>query len=364
MKVGIMTMQRIKNYGSFLQAYGLKKCIEGLGGKVEFVDYRFEGALVNEREGFLKKIWKNKNIFSLVRKKCVHKQYQEAFERSFIPELCGEEENYLPGNLDSLVIGSDEVFNCLQPYPVGYSKELFGNGFEDVSLYSYAASFGQVGVKGLRKVGIDREIAGMLSKFSEVSVRDANSFNVVKALTRKEPLLHLDPVLVTDYSEEMIDNVKLKNYIVLYAYPERLSKKELKEIKRFAKRHHKKIVGFGMYQKICDINIVVHPFEIFSYFKYADFVITDTFHGSIFAIKTHTNFCSIVRETEEGNSNKLEDLLTRLSLKNRIISNIALLDKMYEEDVNFAETDEIIKNETAKTEGYLKKIISGGGQHD
>ena len=357
MKVGIMTMQRIKNYGSFLQAYGLKKCIEGLGGKVEFVDYRFEGALVNEREGFLKKIWKNKNIFSLVRKKCVQKRYQEAFEKSFIPELCGEGENYLPGNLDSLVIGSDEVFNCLQPYPVGYSKELFGNGFEDVSLYSYAASFGQVDVEGLRKVGIDKEIAGMLSKFSEVSVRDANSFNVVKALTRKEPLLHLDPVLVTDYSDEMIDNVKLKNYIVLYAYPERLSKKELKEIKRFAKRHHKKLVGFGMYQKICDINIVVHPFEIFSYFEHADFVITDTFHGSIFAIKTHTNFCTIVRDYDRGNSKKVGDLLFRLAQDDRIVDRIEDLESLYTDKAKFVKSDKIIVSERQKSMQYFNQIV-------
>ena len=39
MKVGIMSMQRIVNYGSFLQAYGLKKICENLGAQVEFVDY-------------------------------------------------------------------------------------------------------------------------------------------------------------------------------------------------------------------------------------------------------------------------------------------------------------------------------------
>lgn len=37
-KVGIMSMQRIANYGSFLQAYALKQLIEELGHKVEFVD--------------------------------------------------------------------------------------------------------------------------------------------------------------------------------------------------------------------------------------------------------------------------------------------------------------------------------------
>lgn len=38
-KVGILSMQRIFNYGSFLQAMGLKSIIEELGGEVQFVDY-------------------------------------------------------------------------------------------------------------------------------------------------------------------------------------------------------------------------------------------------------------------------------------------------------------------------------------
>ena len=50
-KVGIMSMQRIVNYGSFLQAYGLKKIIESIGEyTVEFVDYKYEGALDKKRE--------------------------------------------------------------------------------------------------------------------------------------------------------------------------------------------------------------------------------------------------------------------------------------------------------------------------
>ena len=39
MKIGILSMQRIKNYGSFLQALGLKMLIEDLGHHVEFIDY-------------------------------------------------------------------------------------------------------------------------------------------------------------------------------------------------------------------------------------------------------------------------------------------------------------------------------------
>ena len=50
MKVGIMSMQRVVNNGSFLQAYSLKKNIEKLGAEVEFVDYKPGPVLVNSSD--------------------------------------------------------------------------------------------------------------------------------------------------------------------------------------------------------------------------------------------------------------------------------------------------------------------------
>ena len=45
-KVGILSMQRIKNYGSFLQAYALKTLVENLGHEVQFVDYYVEKPVI------------------------------------------------------------------------------------------------------------------------------------------------------------------------------------------------------------------------------------------------------------------------------------------------------------------------------
>ena len=47
-KVGIMSMQRIANYGSFLQAYALKRLIEEVGCNVEFVDYHVGAPVITE----------------------------------------------------------------------------------------------------------------------------------------------------------------------------------------------------------------------------------------------------------------------------------------------------------------------------
>ena len=45
-----MSMQKIKNYGSFLQAYALKKMIEKLGADVEFIDYHVEKTLITSEK--------------------------------------------------------------------------------------------------------------------------------------------------------------------------------------------------------------------------------------------------------------------------------------------------------------------------
>ena len=50
-KVGILSMQRIANYGSFLQAYGLKHMLEDLGCEVQFVDYHPGETLIPSNEG-------------------------------------------------------------------------------------------------------------------------------------------------------------------------------------------------------------------------------------------------------------------------------------------------------------------------
>ena len=55
MLVGILSMQRIVNYGSFMQAYSLKKMVESLGHKVVFVDYK-TNVLIEDRNDKTKRV--------------------------------------------------------------------------------------------------------------------------------------------------------------------------------------------------------------------------------------------------------------------------------------------------------------------
>lgn len=354
-KVGIISMQRIINYGSFLQAYGLKVTLEEIGCKVVFLDYKYEGSLVaddNKMKIVYKKILRTLKTKNYIKAKKNFKNFKQQINCA-LNEI-GVNENKYQADIECLVIGSDEVFNCLQGYPVGYSKALFGKGFENIPVISYAASFGFTTFNNLREYGIDKEIGQMLSVFKDISVRDDNSELIVKDLIKRKPQKHLDPVLISNYSNAIKEECKLNNFIIVYAYNGRLKEEEEKEIRKIAKKLDKKIVSLGFYQAVADINITCHPLAVFDYFRKADFVITDTFHGTVFSIKMNTPFCTLIRSS---NANKLTTLLEQLCLKERAITDIRQVMELFYKKVDFSKPNAILEQERKRSIGYLMDNI-------
>lgn len=79
------------------------------------------------------------------------------------------------------------------------------------------------------------------------------------------------------------------------------------------------MISIGHYFSWCDEVVIPTPFEVLAYFKGASYIITDTFHGSVFSIKFNKEFCTIVRDM---NSNKLVSLLKQFGLENRIVTDM------------------------------------------
>ncbi|MBS6007235.1 MAG: polysaccharide pyruvyl transferase family protein [Clostridium baratii] len=377
-KVGIMSMQRVYNYGSFLQGYGLKSLIEELGCEVEFVDYHVGECLINDesKQKGLKKLLSNSRAASKlveyiefkapIKEKFKFIMYKKNYEKNNFPKLGIKNEfNYNP-KLDVLVIGSDEVFNCVQSNKnVGFSPELFGANNNAKKVMSYAGSFGNTTIDKLKKYNVDKEVTNLLSSFDAISVRDSNSGKIVEELTGINPNYNLDPVLIYDYMNKCknkINDVADKDYIILYGYSGRFSSEECKKIKEYARKHNKKIYCFGGVQEVCDKFIDCSPFEVLSYFKNAYGIITDTFHGTIFSIITKRKFMTLIRKSHGnryGNEEKLTDLLKRTKLMDRIANNIDDIDRLLSKDIDYMETFKILEEERIKAKEYLKKNILG-----
>lgn len=375
MKVGIISMQRVCNNGSFLQAFGLKKIIESLGHEVVFVDYHVGTALTASfKDNIRYYVIKNRNLFiDFFANLSIFRFVLPSNMKNIAAKRRNYKDNVLSlmgisdvkkynTKVDAIVIGSDEVFNCTQINPeVGFSPELFGYAANANKILSYAASFGNTTYQKLKDFDKIDELRGYFDKFSSISVRDKNSNEIIEKVTGKTPELNLDPVLMYDFMPTVPDKEIRKNYIVVYAYRARISEKEAHDIKAFARQEGKKLISVSGEMEWCDEHFKGNPFDVLDLFRHADYAITDTFHGTIFSVINRIKFVTLIRKSKGssyGNQEKLQDLLDRLNLQARSYSNEEQdLRSSLTAEIDYNSVFEIIYKERNHTIEYLKQQL-------
>lgn len=374
-KVGIMSMQRIFNYGSFLQAYGLKKMLESIDNdiKVTFVDYR-PGEVLLKKDSkskgiirIIKKLKEYNSIDNTLRNKMKFFYHKKRYSKRYFPLLGISKDKNYDTNLDLLIIGSDEVFNCVQSNTnVGYSLDLFGKNSKSKTLISYAGSFGNTTIDKINKYNLKQEIFENFSRFDHISVRDNNSKKIIESLGIGTPKVHVDPVLAYDFMEKepLIpkETIYKSPYLIVYGYSGRLNKLENNIIKEFARKKNLKILCFGGVQDCCDEFIDCTPFELLAYFRDSSFIITDTFHGTIFSLINKKKFITLIRKStglNYGNEEKLTFLLNTFNLIGRGIYDLSeiSLEKSFLETINYDQVFEILEQKRNDTYGYLKAVL-------
>lgn len=346
MKICILSMQRVGNFGSLLQSYALKVLLESLGHEVHFIDIeeRSEDKAVacnnqesyqSEYEGekssvFLSKLSKiDKYAFNRIRIKIIEKQQQVYFEMFRSNELgIKNSDNCL--HYDYCIIGSDEVFNALSEARWGFTTQLFGSVKQAKNVITYAASCGSTKFEGLN-YKMREMIQNSFGRISAFSVRDKNTANFIQKLDIKTFSVNYDPVITRNFENDLnsIDlQISLpKKFCIVYSYYNRIhSIDEIDSIKNFCKKNNLKIISLGAPQKWIRNYYAVTPFELLKIFSLAEMVITDTFHGTIFASKYSKHFATLVRES---NRNKLEDLISKLHIDGHLIYSFDELERAY-----------------------------------
>lgn len=372
MKVCILSMQRVQNLGSLLQAYSLKKMIEGLGHSVSFIDieprkadnelldgisndFSHETKLTKGPLGKLKKIDK----YALNRLRIKRKDtLQRSIFRDFAEKYLGVSKENNKQKYDLCVIGSDEVFNCLSEATWGFTSQLFGNVSQTDKVITYAACCGATVYEDVPPRAVEK-ICESFKRVSAFSVRDENTFYFVGKLSATQVEKHLDPVLVTDFCEELskeVFNRELpERYCIVYSYYNRINdEQDIKNIKEFCKKHDLTLVTLGAPQMWIKRHLVVKPFEALRIFQGAQFVITDTFHGTIFSAKYCDRFAVMQRES---NSNKLGDLVKTLGLENHLIDSFSRLEDVIQVQVDRIQIEKLIQNERNRTLAYLENNL-------
>ncbi len=368
MKVCILSMQKIDNMGSLLQSYALKTTIEKLGNTVEFIDiekkdedyellgnYKQEYHEEREKGGLIGKISKI-DQYTLNRLKIKRKSIEQCavFDKFRAEHLNIDKKSH---QYDSCIIGSDEVFNCLNSGDWGFTSQLFGNVAEANKVITYAASCGSTKYEEL-PVKVAEKIRKTFENVTAFSVRDENTHKFVEMLTDKQISDNLDPVLIYnfDYEVKQASLPKMpEHYCIVYSYYNRIhTAEEIDAIKEFCRAHLLTPVAIGAPQFWINDYIVCSPFQCLKIFKESDFVITDTFHGTIFASKYANKFAVLARAS---NKNKLLDLVKKIGMKDHLMSNIWEIEEKYSFLKNKEKFISIVEEETKRTVQYLKNNI-------
>lgn len=378
--VGIMSMQRIFNYGSSLQAYCLRRLIENLTDdvQVEFLDFSPGEALVHQQPfppaggGGLARVFAKTLEYSRgsasVRDKARFLAHKRFYGRNYFPLMGIPRKPNHDLDVDVQVIGSDEVFNCVQANTnVGYARDLFGHGSPATRLISYAASFGNTTLDKIDAAGIRSELQADLERFSALSVRDLNSRRIIEALTGASPEVNVDPTiaysLMSHESAIPAERLSSRPYVVVYGYSGRLDAEENASISRFARDRDAEILTFGGLQTCGDRFVDCTPFELLAYFRDAEAIVTDTFHGTIFSIINARPFATIVRPSigsSYGNEEKLSFLLELFGLESRRVSVADGIEAVLEQPLDLDGLSTRLAEQRSHAERYLRDAVGVG----
>lgn len=342
-------MHRVLNYGSFMQAFALKSVIESFGHDVRFMDFkngvpRHRGQKV-ELPTLGNKLGKVPgallDVVGTVKKRIFRHKFNTYFRDTCWTMLGVPQEPNYSLRADAVVIGSDEVFNYTQNHSFGYVPALFGHGIDAPLVLSYAPSAGYANWTDAQADGIADELRSGLKQLKHISVRDENTRRLVELCTGEAPTLVIDPTLIYDFDPLLPAARQVAaRYMVVYAYEGRMdSPREIAAITAFARKHGLETVTAGSYHGWCDHNLVVSPFELLKLFKDAEYVVTDTFHGSIFAMKYGRQFVTFLRGDNPlgSNSNKVSFLLHQLGMESRIVSDLERLGAVLETPAPYAD---------------------------
>ena len=367
--VGILSMQSVNNFGSLIQAYSLKKMVESLGHEVCFIDIEKrpeDDALLKDHRisylsemesGSLKRKISDGYLANRFRNRAIGKEQDD-----IINEF---RDKYLPAcdasrAVDTCIIGSDEVFNCLQESGWGFTSQLFGDVKNAANVITYAACCGFTKLDDVPAPVVEK-IRDSFDNVSAFSVRDKNTFDFVSGITGSDAITYnLDPALLSDCDDEIAAtpfvNTLPEKYCLVYAYKNRIYEKaEVEYIKSFCKARGMDIIAVGMPQMWIKNFYAASPFELLKIFRNAGFVITDTFHGTIFSARYADRFAVMVRES---NKNKLGDLIGRLEIEDHVIHDVSSLPGKYELAHDKSRLNALLTSERERSLGYLEANLN------
>lgn len=349
--VAITTFHNSLNFGAVLQTYALQRTLYLLGYESQIIDFRKEHFI--EDTTFKKKI--HRIIFSLINferrnnfKKFVKKylvltEYIHSFE-----ELKKISSKYL-----FAITGSDQVWNwnltqnsldyfLLQFFPESVRKISYGPSVGDINIFKQHL----------------RQYQNALKKFYAISCRENDAVDLLKKISGKNVVTVLDPTLIVPVDEwkdiYITDNIKEK-YLLFYTFgvPDELRK----ATDKFAKDNNLTVVHFHNRKKFSCKELKcpnASPQQFITLIKNAEYVVTNSFHGTAFSIIHHKNF---VIELPKKRSYRLKYLSQQLGFQSRCIEKNYNLSLLFSSILNYEQIESNLAQLRRESLQYLKDAL-------
>ncbi|MDD4509914.1 MAG: polysaccharide pyruvyl transferase family protein [Oscillospiraceae bacterium] len=347
------------NYGAVLQTYALQKFLHSLGIDNKIVDYSERSTKILEKISCGKLRFAlyavKRNLKLLVNyRSIINKRARfNAFvnDNLMLTDHYDSVENLIitPPEVDLLIAGSDQIWNLSSKLRKDFFL-MFGG--DSVVRISYAASLGRYDFSLEQK----RVLICAVSKFDYVSVRESEAVTYLNETGNINAELLVDPTLLlndTEWKEIAISpNIKEK-YILCYPL---LYHTDIDgALKKLKKELDIKVVAISPDgTKCCYADITVKdsgPAEFLGWVANAEYVVTSSFHGTVFSLLFKKPFVSY---NNAANSGRISNLLDLVGLSNRF--NPADVPSK-ELTIPYDRVFEIVNKEREKSKSFFIKIV-------
>ena len=362
MKILILTQPLHTNYGGLLQAYALQQILKGMGHDV-----------VTDRLGVVRKLplWNRayRYLFVSFDKESKAKRSSaintERFVNTHIDTidlLTRSNESVIDAvrQFDAIVVGSDQVWRAtmsdIPTYFLSFTKAM------NMKRIAYAASFGTDDLNEYSKM--DMKIASESIKlFNAVSVREKSGVHLCRDYFKMDAVHVLDPTMLLskdDYLKliESEDSPCSTNMLLTYVLDRVQEKSEI--INKIGNALHLTPYENGpakYFSNIIENNVPECVFPSVSRwlagFRDAQFVVTDSFHGTVFSIIFNKPFVAILNS--ERGASRFISLLSILGLENRLISTGDEVSEEHLRPIDYTEVNKILNEWKLKSINYIRK---------
>lgn len=313
MKVGLITIYHVPNYGSVLQTYATQELLTRLGHEVSVIRYNYFNDRFYDEIGhgpsLRERFYPLKSIIMPHSKAAVLKRFRNKylhFTRCF--ESREALIKYDWSSYDAFVVGSDQVWNTR--FLHGDPSFLLDFAPRNKHRYSLSSSFATTSIEEKYESLFREE----LIKFKALSVREQNGVNIIqKQLGIDKPVeVTLDPTLLLS-KEEWLSKFPSKEFVhsrpyILYymwAYAFEPRPYIYEVVRHFKDKMNCDVIALEGIRDSKDCENVTFinadnstiP-EFVDLFRNASLVITSSFHGTAFALNFGIPVISIVPDNE------------------------------------------------------------------